>query len=48
VLTVRAPVPGRWVGMSYDGVVVTGWGAIARTEELADKVVEDLINADQS
>jgi hypothetical protein len=39
---------GRWVGMSYDGVVVTGWGAIARTEELADKVVEDLINADQS
>jgi hypothetical protein len=33
--------------MSYDGVVVTGWGAIARTEELAHKVVQDLINADK-
>jgi len=39
---------GRWVGMSYDGVVVTGWGAIARTEEFAGKVVQDLINADES
>jgi transcriptional regulator with XRE-family HTH domain len=24
---------GRWVGMSYDGPIVTGWGAMARTEE---------------
>jgi DNA-binding XRE family transcriptional regulator len=24
---------GRWVGLSYDGPVVTGWGAIARTED---------------
>jgi hypothetical protein len=24
---------GRWVGLSYDGPIVTGWGAIARTEE---------------
>ena len=39
---------GRWVGMSYDGVLVTGWGAIARTEELAHKVVQDLVNADAS
>lgn len=34
---------GRWVGMSYDGLVVTGWGSIARTQELARKVVEDLM-----
>ena len=27
---------GRWVGMSYDGPVVSGWGAIARTEETDD------------
>ena len=24
---------GRWVGLSYDGPIVTGWGAIARTED---------------
>jgi hypothetical protein len=34
---------GRWTGMSYDGVVVTGWGAIARTEDQAHKVVQDLV-----
>lgn len=35
---------GRWVGMSYDGLVITGWGAMARTQDLADKVVQDLID----
>ena len=29
---------GRWVGMSYDGPVVTGWGAIGRTEPPVDSV----------
>jgi transcriptional regulator with XRE-family HTH domain len=24
---------GRWVGLSHDGPIVTGWGAIARTED---------------
>src|SRR5215467_4776491 len=35
---------GRWVGMSYDGAVITGWGALARTPEEAQKVVQDLID----
>lgn len=39
---------GRWVGMSYDGSVITGWGGIARTQEEADKVVQDLIDLDRS
>ena len=39
---------GRWVGMSYDGPVVTGWGAIARTEEQAHQVVADLIKSEPS
>src|SRR6266487_7085577 len=39
---------GRWVGMSYDGLVVTGWGAIARTQEQAEQVVRDLIKEEQS
>jgi transcriptional regulator with XRE-family HTH domain len=36
---------GRWVGMSYDGPVITGWGAMARTEEEVRKVVQDLIDS---
>jgi hypothetical protein len=24
---------GRWVGLSYDGPIVTGWATLARTEE---------------
>ena len=39
---------GRWVGMSYDGPVVTGWGAIARTEDQAHQVVLDLIKDNPS
>ena len=35
---------GRWVGMSYDGLVVTGWGAIARAEEVVEKIVQNLID----
>ena len=35
---------GRWVGMSYDGLVMSGWGAMARTEAEAHKVVQDLID----
>jgi hypothetical protein len=34
---------GRWVGMSYDGPVVSGYGAIARTESHVCQVIEDLI-----
>ena len=38
---------GRWVGMSYDGEVVTGWGAIARTDDEAHRVVKDLISTEK-
>jgi transcriptional regulator with XRE-family HTH domain len=38
---------GRWVGMSYDGTVITGWGAIARAEEEADKIVQELITTEK-
>jgi transcriptional regulator with XRE-family HTH domain len=37
---------GRWVGMSYDGVVVSGWGAIARTDDQARQVVQNLIETE--
>lgn len=33
---------GRWVGLSYDGKVVTGWGAIAREEERAREIIAEL------
>jgi len=36
---------GRWVGLSYDGPIITGWGALARSEEevtaLMDKLRSD-------
>jgi transcriptional regulator with XRE-family HTH domain len=35
---------GRWVGMSYDGTVITGCGAMARTEEQAHQVIKDLVD----
>ena len=37
---------GRWVGMSYDGAVISGWGSLARTQELAAKVVQEHIDQD--
>jgi hypothetical protein len=33
---------GRWDGMSYDGKIVSGWGAMARTAEDATSIVDDL------
>ena len=37
---------GRWVGMSYDGLVVTGLGSIARTEELAAQAIKEHLDQD--
>lgn len=28
--------------MSYDGIVITGWGSMARTQEQAHQLVDDL------
>lgn len=33
---------GRWVGLSYDGPIVTGWGAIGKTEDEVSALVADL------
>ena len=33
---------GRWVGLSYDGPLVTGWAALARSEEEVIAVMDDL------
>jgi transcriptional regulator with XRE-family HTH domain len=38
---------GRWVGMSYDGLVVTGYGSLARTQEQAAAVVQEHIDQDE-
>lgn len=37
---------GRWVGMSYDGPVQTGWAALAHTEEEARQLVTGLKTED--
>jgi transcriptional regulator with XRE-family HTH domain len=33
---------GRWVGLSYDGAIVTGWGAMARNEHDARQLIDTL------
>lgn len=35
---------GRWVGMSYDGDVISGWGSLARTYDQAHQIVQDIID----
>lgn len=35
---------GRWVGLSYDGKIVTGWGAMAKTEEEARTILGGMLN----
>ena len=32
---------GRWVGLSYDGALVTGWSAMAKTQEEADRLMHE-------
>jgi hypothetical protein len=33
---------GRWVGLSYDGPIITGWGAIARSEDEVLALMDEL------
>lgn len=33
---------GRWVGWSYDGLIETGWSAIARTEPAARELIDKM------
>ena len=33
---------GRWVGLSYDGPIISGWGVIARTEEEVTELMDKL------
>jgi hypothetical protein len=39
---------GRWVGLSYDGNIVTGWSSMARTEADAREIVGNLKEQDAS
>ena len=36
---------GRWVGLSYDGPIVTGYAALARADESAQTVIQRLIES---
>jgi hypothetical protein len=37
---------GRWVGLSYDGNIVTGWSSMAKTEADARELVGELKEQD--
>src|SRR4051794_19519779 len=39
---------GRWVGLSYDGPVVSGYAALARTQETTQAVMQRLLSGDGS
>lgn len=38
---------GRWVGLSYDGPIITGWGALARTGQEVVALMDELKARDQ-
>ena len=38
---------GRWVGVSYDGPIISGWSAIARTEEEVTAMMDKLRNDEE-
>lgn len=42
-------IHGRWTGLSFDGPIQSGWSSLARTEEGAQRLMEDLVadEADQ-
>jgi len=33
---------GRWVGLSNDGKVITGWGSMAKEHDAAEAVIDRL------
>ncbi|NJP27833.1 helix-turn-helix transcriptional regulator [Microbispora hainanensis] len=37
---------GRWVGLSYDGQIMTGWGSMAKTEDEARDLIAELKERD--
>jgi hypothetical protein len=37
---------GRWVGLSYDGTIITGWSSMAKSEEEARTLVGELREQD--
>lgn len=39
---------GRWVGLSYDGPIVSGWSALARSEEEVVSLMDDLRNEEKA
>ena len=39
---------GRWVGLSYDGPIITGWAALARTEDEVVALMNKLRNDEKA
>jgi hypothetical protein len=33
---------GRWFGLSYDGTIISGWSALARTEDEVAALMNEL------
>lgn len=35
-------IAGRWVGLSYDGKIITGWSSMGHSEDVVRKVLDEL------
>jgi hypothetical protein len=40
------PALGRWVGLSYDGRIVTGWAAMAADKDKISELISALKDSD--
>ncbi len=41
-----AAATGRWVGLSFDGPIISGWSVLARTREDVERLMQGLIEQD--
>jgi hypothetical protein len=39
----RSRMSGRWVGLGYDGEIMTGWATMGQTQEGAEETVGELL-----
>jgi hypothetical protein len=37
---------GRWVGLGYDGRIMSGWGTMGQTQEEAEETMRKLISSE--
>jgi hypothetical protein len=39
---------GRWVGLGYDGQIMTGWASMGQSQEVAEETMSGLLRGEES